>query len=192
MGQTAIKTEKLLNSSIGKVLFIDEAYSLINDDRDSYGREALTVLNRFMSEHSHDIVIIFAGYKDLMESTIFKYQPGLKRRCSWIFEIKGYTENGLSEIFIKQLEKESWTLSPDINIVDFFKTNLKDFPAYGGDTQRLVFYCKICYAHEIFDHNLENNKMINETVLNKALKYLKQYRITDETDNKYVPMGIYI
>ena len=45
------ETESLLNDSLGKVLFIDEAYSLVNDEKDSFGREALTVLNRFMSEY---------------------------------------------------------------------------------------------------------------------------------------------
>jgi len=183
LGQTAIKTEKLLRDSIGKVLFIDEAYSLVNDEKDSYGYECLTTLNRFMSEHSSEIVIIFAGYKELMENTIFKAQPGLKRRCTWHFEIKGYSEVGLSKIFETQLKNNGWLLNPDVDSVDFFKKNLKDFPFYGGDTLRLVFYCKICYSIQVFDKGYENMKVINREILDKALEYLREYRIQEKEEN---------
>jgi len=173
VGQTAIKTEKLLKDSIGKVLFIDEAYSLINDEKDTFGSECLTTLNRFMSEHSSEIVIIFAGYKDLLERTIFKAQPGLKRRCTWNFEIKPYTEFGLSKIFEKQLKNNGWMLSEDLDIISFFKENINQFPYYGGDTLKLAFYCKICYSTQVFDYKYPNEKIINQKILNKALKYLK-------------------
>ena len=190
LGQTAIKTEKLLQESLGKVLFIDEAYSLINDEKDAYGYECLTTLNRFMSEHSSEIVIIFAGYKDLLEKTIFKAQPGLKRRCTWHFEITGYTEKGLSQIFESQLENNGWLLDTDVNIRDFFKTNLKEFPYFGGDTLKLVFYCKICYSKEVFDNRHENNKVVNQKILEEALSYLKNYRIS-EVESKS-PRGMYL
>ena len=182
LGQTAIKTEKLLKDSIGKVLFIDEAYSLVNDEKDSYGYECLTTLNRFMSEHSSEIVVIFAGYKDLLEKTIFKAQPGLKRRCTWHFEIEGYSEIGLSKIFEIQLKNDGWVLDSDVDLLDFFKENLKEFPFYGGDTLRLVFYCKICYSIKVFDENYENLKVINKEILNKALEYLKEYRIQEKEE----------
>lgn len=179
LGQTAIKTEKLLRDSFGKILFIDEAYSLVNDEKDSFGREALTVLNRFMSEYSDRIIIIFAGYKDLMEETIFKYQPGLKRRCSWNFEIKGYTENGLAKIFEKQLNSNGWKLSEEFDIVSFFKNNMKDFPHYGGSTLQLAFYCKLLYSSLFFDYKRENNMIIDQEILENALEYLRKNRISD-------------
>ena len=184
LGQTAIKTEKLLRDSIGKVLFIDEAYSLVNDEKDSYGYECLTTLNRFMSEHPSEIVIIFAGYKDLLEQTIFKAQPGLKRRCTWHFEIENYSYNGLSEIFQKQMKKNGWSLSPEVDIISFFKDNYKEFPFFGGDTLRLGFYCKICYSNYVFDTDYENTKIINEKILNNALNYLKKYRIKEPEESK--------
>ena len=52
-----------------------------------------------VSSAASAVIVIFAGYKDMMEQTIFKYQPGLKSRCTWRFEIDGYTEKGLAEIF---------------------------------------------------------------------------------------------
>ena len=177
LGQTALKTESLLRECLGKVVFIDEAYSLVNDEKDSYGKEALTCLNRFMSEHSHEIIVIFAGYKDLMEQTIFKYQPGLKRRCSWYFEIKEYSANGLAQIFEMQLKRNGWTIDENINMVTFFKDNKDHFPAFGGDTLRLAFYCKICYSNFVFDDDYPNKKLINEKILNCAFDYLKNHRV---------------
>lgn len=188
VGQTALKTEKLLQSCLGKVLFIDEAYSLVTDEKDSFGREALTVLNRFMSEYSDSIIIIFAGYKDLMNETIFKAQPGLKRRCSWYFEISGYSEKGLSEIFEKQLNETGWKLSEDVNIVKFFKKHKKKFPNYGGSCLQLTFYCKLVYSTEVFDNDYENDKIINEEILNGALEYLEGNSIIPE-DN--IPLHLY-
>ena len=173
LGQTSLKTEALCRASIGKVLFIDEAYSLFNDEKDSYGYECLATLNRFMSEHSSEIVVIFSGYKDLMEQTIFKAQPGLKRRCTWNFEIKEYSEVGLSEIFKKQLRETGWSVEESVDLLEFFKENRNSFPYQGGSTLSLSFYCKIVYGVHVFDKGYENNKVINSTILNEALTYLK-------------------
>ena len=187
LGQTAVKTEALLKDSIGKVLFIDEAYSLIHDDRDSYGMEALTCLNRFMSEHADEIIIIFAGYKDLLENTIFKFQPGLRRRTNWAFQIDGYSANGLAKIFETQLVRDDWILTPEINIVKFFQENMNDFPNFGGDTQRLVFYCKLNHACQLFEDpvNSSINKIITRKMLNDALDMLRNHRIEDNGLNNF-------
>ena len=171
LGQTAIKTLDLLKANIGKVLFIDEAYSLINSDRDSYGMEALTVLNQFMSEHPNEIVIIFAGYKELMEKTIFERQPGLKRRCTWIFEVTNYTPAGLSRIFRTQLAEHGWTVSDDVELVDFFAARMPAFPAFGGDTFRLSFYCKLAFANTSFTKFVDSTK--------KNLDLLREDRVPD-------------
>jgi len=192
LGQTALKTEKLLRESLGKVLFIDEAYSLVNDEKDSYGREALTVLNRFMSEHPDEIIVIFAGYRKMMEQTIFTFQPGLKSRCTWMFEIEGYTEVGLSKIFKQQLHQNKWKLSEDVKLVDFFKRNKDEFPAYGRDTNRLVFYCKTCYTEFVFDNESDHNKTITKEILKNALVYLRNNRIKDSSETNISHLNIYI
>ena len=183
LGQTAIKTEKLLRENFGKVIFIDEAYSLVNDERDSFGREALTVLNRYMSEYSDSLIIIFAGYKDLMDETIFKEQPGLKRRCSWIFEIKEYSTKGLAQIFKFQVEQNGWKLEDNIDLVMFFNKNKKEFPNYGGSTLQLTFHCKLAYSTAVFDEDYPNEKIINQVILEKALNTLKSNKISKEEEN---------
>jgi len=144
-GHTAIKTKKLLTSNLGKVIFIDEAYSLLNDPRDAFGVEALTTLNLFMSEHPNSIAVIFAGYKDLMQQGIFSFQPGLPRRCMWHFECDGYDGKELYKIFCRQVESAGWS------IIEDDKKEIKHlimkyeglFNSYGGDTERLLFYSQL-------------------------------------------------
>ena len=103
-GNTAIMTTKILESALGGVLFIDEAYSLINSERDSYGEECLNVINEYMSLHSGEIIVIFAGYKDKLEKTVFESQPGLARRFNYTFNIDRYTPMGLTKILRLELK----------------------------------------------------------------------------------------
>jgi DNA polymerase III delta prime subunit len=153
VGHSGSQTKALLTETLkeGKVLFIDEAYSLILDEKDSFGNEALTEINRFMSENP-GLIIIFAGYKEKMEKTIFRAQPGLSRRICWHFNISKYTADMLVDIFKKQLAKEDWVYEGDDKILNkFFDDNFDHFGAYGGDTQRMVFYCKLKYSEIKFD-----------------------------------------
>jgi DNA polymerase III delta prime subunit len=110
VGQTAPLTMATLTSCLGHVVLIDEAYLLYHNQNsgDSFGMEALTLINEFMSKHAGEIIIIFAGYKELMKETIFKAQPGLQRRCGWTFEIDAYSAKELAEIFRRQLKKDNW------------------------------------------------------------------------------------
>ena len=197
IGQSAIKTMKLLEESVGKVLFIDEAYTLILDDRDPFGMEVLTTLNLFMSDRPHDVIIIFGGYKDLMEKTIFKLQPGLRRRCSWLFEIKEYSPDGMGLIFTRQLKKYGWAVHESVELKKFFTDNKKEFPNYGGDSHKLAFYCKLYYHEEEFITLNGSNKrkrnpgpnIITEATLTRALKALQQNRMQEKEAPP--PYGMY-
>jgi len=203
LGQTADKTHKLLVNTLneGKALFIDEAYSLINDERDSYGHEALNELNKFMSEHP-ELIIIFAGYKDKLESTLFTYQPGFKRRCTWVFSIDKYTPEMLSKIFIKQLGKDFWTFDGDgsqMHILDdFFKTHFDQFQAFGGDTLKLGLYCKLAYSEMRFDERIKTMhhktiyKTITKEMLEIALKEFMKNNIEDEDKGKQIYATMYV
>lgn len=196
IGHTADKTMTLLSSTLedGKVLFIDEAYSLILDDRDSFGNEALNELNRFMSEHP-ELVIIMAGYKDKMEATLFKHQPGLKRRCTWFFEISNYQPEMLSDIFNQQLNKDKWSYDgSNKELTKFFSDKMNKFKAFGGDTLRLVLYCKLKYSELVFDGNNSDisQKTINKKILQLAYDeiYLKSSETLAEDDETYKTMFI--
>ena len=145
MGQSAIKTRALLSANLGKVLLIDEAYSLYNGERDQYGMEALTELNLFMSENPDGIAVIFAGYKDLMKWGIFSVQPGLPRRCMWHFECQPYNGQQLADIFFRQAYSDNYYIGDhDVPLIrKLISDNAKLFKSYGGDTERLLFYSQL-------------------------------------------------
>lgn len=173
IGHSCAKCQKLFTETMeeGKVLFIDEAYGLVLDERDSFGHEALNELNRFMSEYP-ELIVILAGYKDKMEQHLFRFQPGLQRRISWMFEIFDYTPEMMASIFKKQLANNLWTYEgSDKHLTNFFKDKQKYFPNFGGDTLRLVLYCKLKFCELKFDFNLNQNlknKTINLNILQSA------------------------
>ena len=79
LGQTAIKTQKVIQEALGGVLFIDEAYALANDKEDSYGKEAIETILKAMEDHRDELVVIVAGYDELMHKFIDS-NPGLHSR----------------------------------------------------------------------------------------------------------------
>lgn len=150
VGHTAIKTQKALQEAMGGVVLIDEAYSLVNrgDSHDPFGEEALTVINETLSQHPDEIVIIFAGYEKMLDETIFKAQPGLKRRIGWTFNVDTYTSEDLKNIFITQTSRyDGWKVEDSPSLSKFFETHIKKFPHFGGDTERLLSLSKQeCYS----------------------------------------------
>ena len=197
LGQTYSKTKKLLNDCRGKILFIDESYSLVSGEKDSYGQEALSVLNEFMSKYPNEIIVIFTGYKDKLDETIFLYQPGLKRRCKWNFNVNSYTPIELSHIFIEQLNSSNWSLDSSIDISHFFSKNISYFPSFGGDTLKLAYDCKLCHSEYIFNNNFNiehqnTAKIISFESFNKGFDlYLANFNSSNHINN-YDRYSIYI
>ena len=192
VGHTCEKTQNLLQTTLeeGKVLFIDEAYSIVLDDKDSFGHEALNELNRFMSEHP-ELVVIFGGYKDKMENTLFKYQPGFKRRCTWIFEINKYTDKMLANIFIKQISNDGWKYTGELKkLEEFFGRHMDHFDAFGGDTLRLALYAKLKYSELVFEFNAPiDAKSLSFDIIKSAYSELYCKNKTQE-DKEYLKMFI--
>lgn len=111
-GQTALKVKGLIDKARGGVLFIDEAYSITeNDHTDSYGRECLTELTKALEDYRDDLVVIVAGYTELMNH-FFQSNPGLKSRFNTFIEFPDYTADELVEIFTQMCTNDSYTLSP--------------------------------------------------------------------------------
>jgi len=184
VGWSDKKTLKVLNDNIGKVLFVDEAYSLVTNERDSFGIEILTVINLFLSQHPNEIIVIFAGYKDLMENGLFTYQPGLKRRFMWQFDCSGYTINQLFDIFTLQLNNKGWDLSDYSATFDFFKQNASSFPSFGGDTERLCFFSELEHSLDYINNNddLALNIILPDQVRRGFIK-LNQNNISNSSSN---------
>lgn len=112
LGQTAIKTQKVIQQAMGGVLFIDEAYSLAGDTEDSYGKEAIETILKAMEDHRDELVVIVAGYTELMHKFI-ESNPGLSSRFSKYFEFPDYSGKELLSIFTRLCEKNGYCLEAD-------------------------------------------------------------------------------
>jgi len=140
VGQTAPKTKNLLRDNLGKVLFIDEAYSLYQGIQDLYGKEALDTLNLFMSENQGKIIVVFAGYQQKLENGIFRIQPGLVSRCMWHFECKPYSSRELAKIFFLQVNLQNVKISTPRKIKKYIIQNYKNLKSFGRDTSKLLYF----------------------------------------------------
>ena len=98
VGQTALKTQQVLEASIGGMLLIDEAYALARGGENDFGREAIDTLVKFMEDHRDDLAIVAAGYVVEMADFI-DTNPGLKSRFTRRVDFPDYTTDELVEIF---------------------------------------------------------------------------------------------
>ncbi|MGZ4768104.1 MAG: AAA family ATPase [Ilumatobacteraceae bacterium] len=100
VGQTALKTFETLQSSLGGMLLIDEAYALARGGDNDFGREAIDTLVKFMEDHRDDLAIVAAGYTEEMEAFI-EANPGLKSRFTRTISFPDYSDDELVEIFVE-------------------------------------------------------------------------------------------
>ncbi|MBF7125044.1 AAA family ATPase [Pediococcus pentosaceus] len=123
VGETAQKTKKILESALGGVLFIDEAYSLATDSKNDYGAEAVNEILKFMEDHREDIVIIFAGYTDSMKKFL-DMNEGLKSRIPNVFHFEDYSVEELTVIGLESLKSEGYKVDKEAYI-KLIKHNFK-------------------------------------------------------------------
>ncbi len=138
--QTAIKTKDVIKDTLGGVLFIDEAYSLGNDEkRDSFAKECIDTLCEALSDYKDNIMIIIAGYESELKTCFFSYNSGLESRFPWRFKTDEYTAAELRQIFIKKVKDAGWNIHTDENIIneEWFKKNIDYFKYYGRDMETL-------------------------------------------------------
>lgn len=113
VGHTAPKTKEMLKRAQGGVLFIDEAYYLYKPDNErDYGAEAIEILLQEMENNRSDVVVIFAGYKDRMD-TFYGSNPGLSSRVAHHLDFPDYSNNELMSIASLLLEAQHYRLSAD-------------------------------------------------------------------------------
>lgn len=112
-GQTAIKVKTVIEKAKGGVLFIDEAYSITeNDHTDSYGRECLTELTKALEDYREDLVVIVAGYTEPMNK-FFQSNPGLKSRFNTFIEFDDYNQVELKNILDQMCIKNNYCLTEE-------------------------------------------------------------------------------
>lgn len=164
LGQTAIKTKKIIDECLGGVLFIDEAYSLANGDReDSYSKECLDTLCEALSDHKNDLMVIIAGYEDELNETFFRVNKGLESRFIWRFTMEEYSSKELMEIFKKKINDIEWSLEDldEKKLQKWFEDNKSNFKHFGRDMELLLTYVKIAHGRRIYMKSKELRKIIS-------------------------------
>ena len=133
VGQTAIKTRKVIDSALGGVLFIDEAYALNGGGANDFGQEAIDTLLKAMEDHRDDLVVIVAGYDGLMERFIHS-NPGLESRFNRFLHFADYTVQELLDIFRMQCRKGCYTLDPaaEAPLRALLEKRLEDAGSFGN------------------------------------------------------------
>lgn len=112
IGQTAIKVKEVVESALGGVLFIDEAYSLTNGNRtEDFGSEVIDTLVKLMEDHRDDLVVITAGYTKEMKEFL-KSNSGLVSRFNKFIEFSDYTDTELLDILDSMAVKAGFHLQP--------------------------------------------------------------------------------
>ncbi len=121
VGQTALKTQEVIKSALGGVLFIDEAYSLSSGGENDFGREAIETILKAMEDHRDDLIVIVAGYTGPMEKFIHS-NPGLESRFNKYFFFPDYNGEQLMEMFRIRCKKNGYTMTGETEkaAVDFF------------------------------------------------------------------------
>jgi SpoVK/Ycf46/Vps4 family AAA+-type ATPase len=114
MGQTALKTDTVVQQALDGVLFIDEAYSLVPEggSGQDYGQEAIATILKRMEDYRDRLVVIIAGYKDEMQRFIDS-NPGLQSRFNRYIDFPDYTGAQLADIFKMYMKKNQYTLAAD-------------------------------------------------------------------------------
>ena len=128
VGQTAVKTNAIVDSALNGVLFIDEAYALVPEDsRSDYGQEAISTLLKRMEDDRDKLVVIIAGYPNEMKRFIHS-NPGLQSRFNRYIDFPDYTAEELYRIFHLYLKKNEYTITKEAGV--YLRERLEDVVAH--------------------------------------------------------------
>jgi SpoVK/Ycf46/Vps4 family AAA+-type ATPase len=170
-GQTAIKTNQLIDSAMGGVLFIDEAYTLKSNDQDSFGAEAIDTLLKRLEDDRGKFICIVAGYTDNMHDFI-DTNPGLKSRFTQTIHFDDYTPDELTQIFLNLAQGKNFIVDEEARAAvhrQFEQLYLRRDKNFGNARE----------ARRIFDQAVErqSQRLVN-MMGNPDFKDEDMYRIT--------------
>ena len=172
-GQTAIKTNQLIDTAMGGVLFIDEAYTLKSNDSDSFGAEAIDTLLKRLEDDRSKFICIVAGYTDQMHDFIDS-NPGLKSRFTQTIHFDDYTPDELTQIFLNLAAAKNFTISEDTKGAihrQFEQLYLRRDKNFGNARE----------ARRIFDEAVEKQSQRLVTLMSDpGFKEEDMYRITND------------
>ena len=165
VGQTAIKTQEVIHSAMGGILFIDEAYALAQSSENDYGREAIDTLLKAMEDNRDDLIVIVAGYPEPMDKFLHS-NPGLESRFNKFIFFEDYDAQELYEIFELMAGEANLTLDD-------------------GAKQYLKEYFESMYEHR--SSNFANGRAVRnlfeEVITQQANRLAGDEDITDEELN---------
>lgn len=172
LGQTTLKTRKVIDDCLGGVIFIDEAYSLSNEDKeDIYAKECLDTLCEALSDHKDKLMVIIAGYENELNNRFFSANKGLESRFIWRFKIEQYTPLELMRIFHSIVMQSEWQMLDDTQINEKWFHEKKDkFQGLGRDMEVLFTYAKMAHSLRIYGKGIELRRKISLEDMNQAYK----------------------
>ncbi|WP_317982812.1 AAA family ATPase [Romboutsia faecis] len=164
VGQTAIKTKEKLESALGGILFIDEAYALAQDagSQNGFGKEAIDTLVKGMDDNRDNLVVILAGYSEDMDRFL-EANPGLKSRFANIIEFKDYSADDLLTIADNLFKSKGYEITKEakLKMRDIFKEACK-VPDFGNGR----------YVRNILEKSVRNQAVRLEKIDNMTKEHL--------------------
>lgn len=187
LGETTIKTMETLERCKNGVMFIDEAYSLGDDSKgDSYSKEAIDAINQYLTEHSHDLICIIAGYRHELEYCFFAKNPGLKRRFPWTFSIDQFGVEELMKVLKSKIDASEWDYEGSYDpIRGLITKNKRYLTGNGGDIENIIAKAKIINVRKNF---LNNDKTFTS---DDFIESINQFLITRKDNISDPPYGMY-
>lgn len=167
IGQTAIKTKKVIEEALGGVLFIDEVYSLGHTDKvESFSRECIDTLCEMLSDCKNNLMVIVAGYEEEIQSCFFNLNPGLKSRFQWYYTLNKYNAKELFDIFYHKVNLNNWKIheSDKENIEKIFEKEKECFEFQGRDMENVFSKVKLQHSRRIFGTQFEKKKLTYEDI----------------------------
>ena len=164
IGQTAVKTNKIIDSAFDGVLFIDEAYSLVTGSSNDYGLEAISTLLKRMEDERNRLIVILAGYGQEMQ-TFIASNPGLQSRFNRYINFPDYNAEELLAIYKRNLERHQYAIDLDAEMVIFniLKTAVNHQDKNFGNAR---------FVRNLFEKTLENQAMRLASISSLTTKML--------------------
>lgn len=193
VGGTAPKTSAKIREAIGGVMFIDEAYSMMNKsgsgEVEGFSSESLTTICKMMEKYAKNFICIFAGYTEKTIEMLMSNE-GLRRRITHTFVMDDYTHEDVAKIFVHQLNRANLTLHSSINIVKFIKKNEYILGLNGSMTGLLVPIIAARYSESRFDQIINGNcndsdkGIVTSEIMNKSLSvFINSNKVWKQNNN---------
>lgn len=191
LGQTAIKTKKVIEECKGGVLFIDEVYALGSQvDDDNYSKECIDTLCEALSDNKDDLMVIVAGYEEEINERFLSRNNGLESRFLWKFEMDKYSANDLYTIFARMVTLNNWNCDENIN-VSWFEKHCDEFRSYGRDIEKLFSHSKVVYGRRSYGKRDIVKQMITLEDLNNGFKIFNKNKMKKNELPKYIHQTLY-